>query len=67
MGHMAERSIAVVRSQKRNEYLVLDTYYHGTDSGAAEELLDQFCRRQVQRSKRASTEGRRLLRHSHLV
>jgi CDP-diacylglycerol pyrophosphatase len=43
MGHMAEQSIAVVRSQKRNEYFVLDTYYHGADSGAAEELLDQTC------------------------
>lgn len=42
--HMAEQSIAVIGSQKGNEYYVLDTYYHGTDSGAAEELLDQNCR-----------------------
>jgi CDP-diacylglycerol pyrophosphatase len=41
--HMAEQSIAVVRSQQAGEYYVLDTYFHGTDCGAAEELLDETC------------------------
>ncbi len=42
--HMAEQSIAVVGSHKRDEYYVLETYYHGADSGAAEELLDESCK-----------------------
>lgn len=42
--HMAEQSIAVVRSLKAGEYYVLDTYSHGTDWGAAEELLDETCK-----------------------
>jgi CDP-diacylglycerol pyrophosphatase len=42
--NMGEQSIAVVGSQKRDEYYVLETYYHGADSGAAEELLDESCK-----------------------
>jgi CDP-diacylglycerol pyrophosphatase len=42
--NMGDQSIAVVGSQKRDEYYVLETYYHGADSGAAEELLDQTCK-----------------------
>ena len=42
--NMGDQSIAVVGSQKRDEYYVLETYYHGGDSGAAEELLDETCK-----------------------
>lgn len=42
---MAAQSIAVVGSTTPGWYYVLDTYVHGANPGAAEELLDQFCRR----------------------
>lgn len=42
---MAAQSIAVVGSTTPGWYYVLDTYAHGANPGAAEELLDQFCRR----------------------
>lgn len=41
--HMGSQSIAVVGSANANEYFVLNTYYHGSNPGAAEELLDQTC------------------------
>jgi CDP-diacylglycerol pyrophosphatase len=42
---MAAQSIAVVGSTTPGWYYVLDTYIHGANRGAAEEILDQFCRR----------------------
>jgi CDP-diacylglycerol pyrophosphatase len=41
---MGEQSIAVIGSAKPGIYFVLDTYHHGSDPGAAEELLEQSCR-----------------------
>jgi len=41
---MAAQSIAVVGAQMPGRYFVLDTYHHGDNPGAAEELLDQSCR-----------------------
>lgn len=43
--HMGSQSIAVVGSAHANEYFVLNTYYHGSNPGTAEELLDQTCAR----------------------
>jgi CDP-diacylglycerol pyrophosphatase len=42
---MADQSIAVVGSQKPGSFYVLDTWAEGANRGAAEELLDQYCRR----------------------
>jgi CDP-diacylglycerol pyrophosphatase len=41
---MKDQSIAVIGSAKPNLYYVTDTYHHGSNPGAAEELLDQSCR-----------------------
>lgn len=41
--HMGNQSVAVVGSVHANEYLVLNTYHHGSNPGTAEELLDQAC------------------------
>jgi CDP-diacylglycerol pyrophosphatase len=41
---MAEQSIAVIGSRTPGVLYVLDTYHHGSNPGAAEELLEQFCR-----------------------
>jgi CDP-diacylglycerol pyrophosphatase len=41
---MAAHSIAVVGSKTPGVYFVLDNYHHGSNPGAAEELLDQSCR-----------------------
>jgi CDP-diacylglycerol pyrophosphatase len=41
---MAAQSIAVIGSKTPGLYYVLDTYHHGGNPGAAEELLDQSCR-----------------------
>lgn len=43
-GDMADQSIAVVGSQTAGSFYVLDTWAEGADRGAAEGLLDQFCR-----------------------
>jgi CDP-diacylglycerol pyrophosphatase len=40
---MAAQSIAVIGAKTPGLYYVLDTYHHGADPGAAEELLDQSC------------------------
>jgi CDP-diacylglycerol pyrophosphatase len=42
---MAEQSIAVVGSQTPGSFYVLDTWVEGTNRGAAEQLLDQYCQR----------------------
>lgn len=42
-GDMADQSIAVIGSNTPGTYYVLDTEAHGTNPGAAEELLDQTC------------------------
>jgi CDP-diacylglycerol pyrophosphatase len=42
-GHMADQGIAVIGSQKANEYYVVDTHRGGSNPGHAEELLDQTC------------------------
>jgi CDP-diacylglycerol pyrophosphatase len=41
---MAAQSIAVAGAQAPGTYFVLDTYHHGNNPGAAEELLEQSCR-----------------------
>jgi CDP-diacylglycerol pyrophosphatase len=41
--HMADQSIAVIGSHAAGVYYVLDTYAHGSNRGAAEELLNQKC------------------------
>jgi CDP-diacylglycerol pyrophosphatase len=41
---MAAQSIAVVGSKTPGVYYVLNTYHHGSNPGAAEELLEQACR-----------------------
>ena len=43
-GHMADQSIAVIGSKTAGVYYVLDTYAHGSNPGAAEELLNQTCK-----------------------
>ena len=43
-GEMADQSIAVIGSNTPGSYYVLDTEAHGSNPGAAEELLDQTCR-----------------------
>jgi CDP-diacylglycerol pyrophosphatase len=41
---MKDQSIAVIGSNEPGVYYVLDTRHHGSNPGAAEELLDQTCR-----------------------
>jgi CDP-diacylglycerol pyrophosphatase len=43
-GHMGDQSIAVIGSKTAGVYYVLDTYFHGPNLGAAEELLNQTCK-----------------------
>lgn len=43
-GDMKEHSIAVIGSTEPQVFYVLDTRHHGSNRGAAEELLDETCR-----------------------
>ncbi len=46
-GYTADQSIAVVGSRTSGWYYVLDAFSHGSDSGHAEELLDETCSKKV--------------------
>jgi CDP-diacylglycerol pyrophosphatase len=45
--HMADQSIAVVGARAPGWYYVLDTFSHGSNSGHAEQILDETCGKKV--------------------